>query len=322
MKESQIIKKKQIILRNKFFKKIKKFKKNKIDISLSIFTFGCTWQPNTSSFHLKYLSSPSPVRLMKLIYYFLLDVLFVATLKNYKISLTKYNNNYENLVLTWGGEKDFDVQGNYFDKKFSSLTAEQFIKKIINNKTKCRFLYVSKNFRFGFKRKGNIQTLKKFENLYDYKCLITKQFEKNNKIISSTLIRKKITLGSILEVNKLLKREWCIRGEVIKGEKRGRKIGFPTCNIKLKDYIVPRLGVYAVKIKGSNFNKKGIANIGYRPTFNGQSLLLETNIFGIKKNLYNKEINVNFIKFIRSEKKFKNLEHLKKQIKIDLKKAK
>jgi riboflavin kinase/FMN adenylyltransferase len=130
------------------------------------------------------------------------------------------------------------------------------------------------------------------------------------------------TLGSILEVNKLLKREWCIRGEVIKGEKRGRKIGFPTCNIKLKDYIVPRLGVYAVKIKGSNFNKKGIANIGYRPTFNGQSLLLETNIFGIKKNLYNKEINVNFIKFIRSEKKFKNLEHLKKQIKIDLKKAK
>lgn len=120
MKKTQIIKKKQIILRDKFFKRIKEFKKNKIDISLSIFTFGCTWQPNTSSFHLKYLNSPSPIRLMKLIYYFLLDVLFVATLKNYKISLTKYNNNYENLVLTWGGEKDFDIQGNYFDKKFSS----------------------------------------------------------------------------------------------------------------------------------------------------------------------------------------------------------
>ena len=75
-------------------------------------------------------------------------------------------------------------------------------------------------------------------------------------------------------------------------------------------------------VKGSKFNKKGIANIGFRPTFNGKNLLLETNIFGINKNLYNKEINVSFKKFIRPEKKFKDLEHLKKQIKIDIKKAK
>ena len=94
--------------------------------------------------------------------------------------------------------------------------------------------------------------------------------------------------GKIKEINKLLNREWSINGKVIKGQKRGRKIGFPTCNIKLNDYIVPRLGVYAVKVKGSKFNKKGIANIGYRPTFNGQNLLLETNnkiIFIIKKKL-------------------------------------
>ena len=82
------------------------------------------------------------------------------------------------------------------------------------------------------------------------------------------------------------------------------------------------LGVYAVNIKTSNFNKNGIANIGYRPTFNGRSLLLETNIFGINKNLYNKVIKVNFIRFLRKEKKFKNLESLKKQIKLDIKKAK
>ena len=119
-----------------------------------------------------------------------------------------------------------------------------------------------------------------------------------------------------------MSREWEIAGKVINGQKRGRKIGFPTCNVKLKDYIIPRLGVYAVKVNGPKFRKKGIANIGLRPTFNGKNILLETNIFGINKNLYNKEISVSFRKFIRPEKKFKNLEHLKKQIKIDIKKAK
>ena len=209
-----------------------------------------------------------------------------------------------------------------FNKKFSLFTAEQFIKKIIKNKTKCKFLYVSKNFKFGYKRQGSVKILKKYEKLYSYKSLITKTYKINKKIISSSLIRKKIAAGKIKEINKLLNREWSINGKVIKGQKRGRKIGFPTCNIKLNDYIVPRLGVYAVKVKGSKFNKKGIANIGYRPTFNGQNLLLETNIFGINKNLYNKEISISFKKFIRPEKKFKNLEHLKKQIKIDIKKAK
>ena len=209
-----------------------------------------------------------------------------------------------------------------FNKIFSSLTAEKFIKEIIYNKTKSSFLYVSKNFKFGYKRRGNIQTLKKYEKQYNFKSLITRPYKKNKKIISSTLIRKKIINGKIREANTLLNREWNIKGKVIKGRQLGRKIGFPTCNLQLNDYIVPRNGVYAVKVKGSNFNKKGIANVGFRPTFNGKKLLLETNIFGIDKNLYNKEIDISFKKFIRREKKFKNLEHLKKQIKIDIKKAK
>ena len=209
-----------------------------------------------------------------------------------------------------------------FNKIFSSLTAEKFIEEIIYNKTKCSFLYVSKNFKFGYKRKGNIQTLKKYEKLYNFKCLIIRPYKKNKKIISSTLIRKKIINGKIREANTLLNREWNIKGKVIKGRQLGRKIGFPTCNLQLNDYIVPRNGVYAVKVKGSNFNKKGIANVGFRPTFNGKKLLLETNIFGIDKNLYNKEIDISFKKFIRREKKFKDIEHLKKQIKIDIKKAK
>ncbi len=208
-----------------------------------------------------------------------------------------------------------------FNKKFSSQSPEQFIKKIIFKKTKCKFLYVSKNFKFGFKRQGNISTLKKFEKKYNFKNIVTRPFKKNNKTISSTFIRKKIRLGKIEEVNRLLGRSWCVIGKVIKGQRRGRKIGFPTCNLKLNDYVVPKLGVYAVKVKSNNFYKNGIANVGYRPTFNGQKLLLETNIFGINKNLYNKVIGINFKKFIRPEKKFRNLKYLKKQIKLDIKQA-
>ena len=123
-------------------------------------------------------------------------------------------------------------------------------------------------------------------------------------------------------MNKLLNRNWSVVGKVIKGQKRGRKIGFPTCNLKLIDYVVPKLGVYAVKVKTKNFNRNGIANIGYRPTFNGKNLLLETNIFGINKNLYNKVISINFKRFIRPEKKFKDFVQLRKQIKIDIIQAK
>ena len=209
-----------------------------------------------------------------------------------------------------------------FNKRFSSLTAEQFIEKIIHKKTKCRYLYVSRNFKFGFKRRGNIQTLKKFEKEFNYKNIVTTPYKKNNKTISSTFIRKKIRVGQIEETNKLLNRNWCIEGKVIEGKKRGRKIGYPTCNMSLNNYVVPRLGVYAVKVKFGTLKKDGIANIGYRPTFKGQSLLLETNIFGINKKLYNKVIQVSFKKFIRSEKKFKNFEYLKKQIKLDIEQAK
>jgi len=209
-----------------------------------------------------------------------------------------------------------------FNKKFSSLSPEQFISKIIYKKTKCKYLYVSKNFKFGFKRRGNIQTLKKFEKRFNYKNIITTPYKKDKKTISSSFIRKKIRAGKIEEINKLLNRYWCVEGKVIKGKKRGRKIGFPTCNMSLNDYTIPKLGVYAVKVNYRNLRKKGIANIGYRPTFNGQSLLLETNIFGINKNLYNKVISVSFEKFIRPERKFKNFEYLKKQIKLDIKQAK
>ena len=241
---------------------------------------------------------------------------FNPKIKNHRInSLTQKKNYLKKFKI------DFLVIIR-FNKLFSLLSAEHFIRKIIYKKIKSKYVFVSKNFKFGKNRKGNINTLKKFESIFQFKTIITTPLRSSKKTISSSLIRKKISLGKIKEANKLLNRPWCIKGLVIKGQRRGRMIGFPTCNIKLNDYIVPKLGVYSVIVETNNFKKKGIANIGYRPTFNGQNLLLEVNIFGINKNLYNKEINVDFIKFIRSEKKFKSLEQLKKQIKIDIIQAK
>ena len=237
-----------------------------------------------------------------------------------------FNRNIENHRINSLNQKifflkkmklDFVIIIN-FNKNFSKLSAEGFIKKILFNKIKIKYIFVSKNFKFGKKRLGDIVTLKNFEKKYFYKTVITAPYKKEKKIISSSLIRKIIQKGKVKEAEKLLGRPWSIEGKVIKGEQRGRLIGFPTCNIKLNSYILPKLGVYSVQVEINNSQKKGIANIGYRPTFNGKSLLLEVNIFGIKRNLYKKILKISFVKFIRAEKKFKNINQLKNQIKKDI----
>ena len=209
-----------------------------------------------------------------------------------------------------------------FNQSFSNIIAKDFIKQVLVNKLKSKYIFISQNFKFGKKRLGNANTLKSFEKIYLYKTFVTFPYQKKNKTISSSLIRKIISKGNVHEARKLLGRPWSIKGKVVKGEQRGRKIGFPTCNIKLNSYTLPKLGVYLVRVETKNFKKEGIANIGYRPTFNGKSLLLEVNIFGIKTNLYKKILKISFIKFIRAEKKFKNINELKRQIKKDIAKAK
>ena len=236
---------------------------------------------------------------------------------NKKIKNHRINNNFQKQSFLKKHKLDFLVIIK-FNKSLSNLSAENFVKRIIFLKLNCRYIFVSKNFRFGKNRTGNINTLKKFEKNYSYKTIITNPYKKKTKLISSTLIRKNISKGNVINANKLLGRNWSVIGKVIKGEKRGRKIGFPTCNIELKDYIIPKLGVYSVIVKTKYFRKKGIANIGYRPTFNGSKLLLEINIFGLNLNLYKKIIEVSFIKFIRAEKKFKGIKELKQQIKKDI----
>ena len=211
-----------------------------------------------------------------------------------------------------------------FDKKFSNMKSHSFIKEVLYKKLNAKYIFVSNNFRFGNKREGNVNQLINNEKNYNYKIIKPQPLKLKNKIISSTLIRKLLSNGKIEFVNKLLNRNWSIDGKVEKGRQLGKKIGFPTCNIDIKDYVLAKPGVYAVKIyrKNKNFSLKGIANLGYRPTFNQKKILLEVHIFNFHENLYNKYLTIEFINFIRKEKKFKNINQLKKQINLDLKIAK
>ena len=243
---------------------------------------------------------------------------FNKNLKNFRIS-----NLYQKRNILEKVGVDFLITKK-FNKRFSKIKSHSFIKEILYKKLKAKYIFVSNNFRFGNKREGNVNQLINNEKKYKYKIIKPKPFKLKNKIISSTLIRKLLSNGKVELVNKLLNRKWSIVGKVVKGRKMGKKIGFPTCNINIQDYVIAKTGVYAVKIyrQNNNFSLKGIANLGYRPTFNQKKILLEVYIFNFSGNLYNKQLTIDFINFIRKEKKFKNIKQLKKQINLDLKIAK
>ncbi len=242
--------------------------------------------------------------------------MFFKKLYNYRLS-----NFDQKIQLFKKNYVDFIVNQK-FDKKFSKISCFDFIKKNLFNKIKPKYIFVSDNFRFGYKRAGDIKLLKSLEKDYDYKIINPSPLKSKKFVISSTLIRKNLEMGNLKKVKKFLGRNWCIEGKVEKGRQLGKKIGFPTCNIDIKNYKIPKIGVYAVKVSSINKRKlKGIANIGYRPTFNQKKLILEVNIFNFSGNLYNKNLSIEFIEFIRGEKKFNGVLNLKKQIKIDCKKA-
>ena len=268
----------------KVFKKTEKFaKKNKIKFGVLTFT-------------------PLPV------------MFFNKKIKNHRLVsedhklelLKKYNVNF--------------IINIKFNKNFSKTSAEKFIRNIIYKKINPRLLSVSHNFKFGNKRKGNVNLLNKFRKKYGYKLLNTSAFKYDRKIVSSTRIRKYLQNGKISLANKLLSRTWFVDGLVTKGKKLGRKLGYRTCNIYIKNYILPKFGIYAVKVIIGNKNKiyQGAAYLGSRPTFGGKEVFLETNIFATKQNLYKKRLRVYFLKFIRKDQKFKNSAELVRQMNKDV----
>ena len=239
-----------------------------------------------------------------------------------------------------------------FNRELAQLNPQEFVKNILIKELKANFITVGEDFRFGYERSGTAQDLQDICSKFGIDVFINPlKTTKNNIRISSSAIREALSEGNIDQVTQLLGRNYTLTGTVDHGEKLGRTIGFPTANIKLSPFkFIPRQGVYSVKVfihknhKTSQFipnleekitidsleysddislskSIKGVMNIGTRPTVNGKKQTIEVHLLNWKGNIYGQRLTVSLEEFLRPEQKFSSLNDLKKQIKIDCKKA-
>lgn len=207
-----------------------------------------------------------------------------------------------------------------FNENIMKIKPEDFVKKILVDNMNVRKVIVGFNYRFGHKGKGNTEVLNELGDKYGFEVEILSPVMKYNQVISSTLIRSLISKGEIKDANKLLGFSYTIKGQVVDGKKRGKSMGFPTANLKLKNnYVIPRLGVYKTKtIVGSN-EYLSVTSVGKNPTFkNDNKISIETYLINFDKNIYNENITVKFVNFIREEIKFENKDELIQQMKKDI----
>tara|TARA_Y100000739_G_scaffold98487_1_gene84527 strand:- start:321 stop:1241 length:921 start_codon:yes stop_codon:yes gene_type:complete len=210
-----------------------------------------------------------------------------------------------------------------FSLKFSKVSAYNFVKNILLDELKTNCILIGYNNNFGKNREGNIKYLEQNKNIFNIDVISIPKQSVDKISISSTKIREYLINGKIQSANQLLGRKYSINGKVVRGNGIGRKINFPTANIQINEpkKLLPKNGVYAVKVILNKKTYLGMLNIGYKPTIENKKKTIEVNIFKFSKDIYNNKISIDFIKRIRNEKKFKNLNELKKQLIIDKKKA-
>jgi riboflavin kinase/FMN adenylyltransferase len=222
-----------------------------------------------------------------------------------------YLSNEKSMIIN---EIDFFVEYPY-DLETAKMTPEDFVSEIVCKQLNAKIIIVGEDYRFGNKRKGDINLLENLSTKYGYKLIAIKKVSYNNNIISSTWIRKEIKEGHIEQANKLLGHNFSILGKVVEGKKNGRKLGFPTANIKpSKNKLLPPNGVYLSSIYVNNIKYNSITNVGTNPTLNGEEKVVETHILDFNEDIYGQEVVVELIKFIRNEKKFNSLDELKEAI--------
>jgi riboflavin kinase/FMN adenylyltransferase len=229
-------------------------------------------------------------------------------------------------IMTKSGKIDFltDTGLDYiyfqeFNDSFLRMEPIDFLKKILIDKLNAKIIVVGFDYRFGYKGKGSIDFLRKYENIYDYKLIVIPPVRINDTIVSSTLIRNKIKSGDLKSVKQLMGRYYSISGDVITGRRIGRKLGFPTANITLKkSCVIPKYGVYSTNVRLNGIEYKGLTNVGINPTFKDRDFSIETYIIDFEGDIYGKKLDVEFVLRLRDEIKFNNKEDLIEQIKKDI----
>ncbi|AOM77188.1 bifunctional riboflavin kinase/FAD synthetase [Pedobacter steynii] len=206
-----------------------------------------------------------------------------------------------------------------FTRDFSNLSPAEYIKNILVDTIGIKQLIVGYDHRFAKDRKGGMQELEMFSKQFDYKIEEIAKQDVDDVAVSSTKIRKALLNGEVALAASYLGYNFSIHGRVIKGDKIGRTIGFPTANIFLEETykLIPSDGIYAVTVDMGTESYKGMAYIGQRPTINGMTRNIEVNIFDFNKEIYGQYITMTFLEFLRHDVKFTGLEALKMQLQKD-----
>lgn len=206
-----------------------------------------------------------------------------------------------------------------FTRDFSNLSPAEYIQKILVDTIGIKQLIVGYDHRFGKDRQGGMQELEMYSRQFDYKIEEIAKQDIDDVAVSSTKIRKALLNGEVALAASFLGYHFSMHGRVIKGDKIGRTIGFPTANIFLEETykLIPSDGIYAVTVDMGTESYKGMAYIGQRPTINGMTRNIEVNIFDFNKEIYGQYITMTFLEFLRHDVKFTGLEALKIQLQED-----
>jgi riboflavin kinase/FMN adenylyltransferase len=209
-----------------------------------------------------------------------------------------------------------------FNETFAKMGAEDFVKDILLDSLRIKHLIVGDDFRFGHGRKGDTAMLQAMGEQHGYQVHDQDTLLHAATRVSSSFIREQLAAGEFELAHTLLGRRYNISGRVVRGEQRGRTIGFPTANILLKRKNSPLRGVFVIRVRNEKQSWNGVANIGRRPTVNGEKMQLEAHLFNCNENLYGQRLHVEPLHKLRDEIKFPSFSELQKQITIDAQQAK
>lgn len=205
-----------------------------------------------------------------------------------------------------------------FNQKFAQMPAKEFVEELLVRKLGVKYLVVGDDFCFGRARQGNFELLRTAGEQHGFAVVSTQSFLVGDHRVSSTMVREALAKGNLDQARRLLGHPYTLSGKVAHGKKLGRTLGFPTANIAMKRKVVPVRGVFAVRLwRDGSEQYDGVANVGFRPTVQGQNCQLEVHLFDFDGDLYGRKVEVELVAKIRDEKPFESLEALKKQIMND-----